>query len=527
MLKYRLLSASIALALGLGACGGGSSSSTGPTTSSTGVLVDDLIAGAQVFCDSNSNGVLDSGEAVVSTDDNGAYTFSPACEAPIVSVAGTGMDLTSLRAPRGHFRARANSQVVSPFTTMLVESGLTLAEFQAVMVKLGLGNIDPGSFDPTAPGNAAKLQTALAVAKLLNDLAAIVEANGGDAEAAFKAAATQLTMTLQNKTLTGASLFDDDTDLGDVIDAASDKAFDSVPDWKADTSGQKKSNAKKIAREGVSATSKAIRNASNHQDVEDSFRNEGTAHLIADTHLDDDNESSANAKQCKDDQNFSKAQFVYSTGNALKLIGASSTIDTTLTALAASGGVNTNGLSLGNITRIEMPLKDSGLALSKTGQKVQIGLEVTEVGGNRKLQILVDKVLLQRDTVHPGQAVVSVLQGAGLRFYARTASGIELYPAEPLRNNTANLLSNSSNGTVGIDLAVITDRLLSNFSSDANKTSLINKMLSDKGTFQVRVIVSDIDFRLANGTTLPTQKIRIVNTGQSLSGAGFTGRLVF
>ncbi len=71
MHQMRLLSASLVLAFGLAACGGSDSTSAPAVpvaSASSGVLVDDLIAGATVFCDDNSNGVLDAGEKSAVTE---------------------------------------------------------------------------------------------------------------------------------------------------------------------------------------------------------------------------------------------------------------------------------------------------------------------------------------------------------------------------------------------------------------------------------------------------------------------------
>ena len=109
MPQLRVLSASIVLALGLSACGGGGSSgpdSSGQTTpppvasATQGTLVDDVIVGGTVFCDGNGNRVQDADESVAVTDDAGKYTFDKACFAEIVSVAGTGFDKTTLKAPK-------------------------------------------------------------------------------------------------------------------------------------------------------------------------------------------------------------------------------------------------------------------------------------------------------------------------------------------------------------------------------------------------------------------------------------------
>ena len=140
MHQMRLLSASLVLAFGLSACGGSDSTSAPAVpvaSASSGVLVDDLIAGATVFCDDNSNGVLDAGEKSAVTDSAGAYAFSSACSSQIASVAETGYDLTTLKAPKGQFIAPAGSGVVSPFTTLKVVSGLSDTDFQAVLSGLG------------------------------------------------------------------------------------------------------------------------------------------------------------------------------------------------------------------------------------------------------------------------------------------------------------------------------------------------------------------------------------------------------
>lgn len=80
MHQMRLLSASLVLAFGLAACGGSDSTSAPAVpvaSASSGVLVDDLIAGATVFCDDDSDGVLDAGEKSAVTDSAGAYVSRP------------------------------------------------------------------------------------------------------------------------------------------------------------------------------------------------------------------------------------------------------------------------------------------------------------------------------------------------------------------------------------------------------------------------------------------------------------------
>ncbi|MEY4754375.1 MAG: hypothetical protein RJA44_2050, partial [Pseudomonadota bacterium] len=125
--------------------------------------------------------------------------------------------------------------------------------------------------------------------------------------------------------------------------------------------------------------------------------------------------------------------------------------------------------------------------------------------------------------------------GAGMRFYARSGSGVQMYTSEPIRNLAANTLSNSGTGKVGIDLKVIMDRLfssttLTNTGTGTTNTALLNDLLDKKGDFDVKVIVTQADFRYSNGTTLPysTINLKISPTkGLSIGGSGFTGHLTF
>lgn len=517
-LNKTLLVLSLTAALGtLVSCGGGGGGSAGgggavTPSATTGTLVDDLVAGATVFCDSNDNQTLDDGEMTAVTGDDGTYTFSAACTAPVVSVADTGLDRSSLRAPRGHFRARAGSSYVSPFTTMLAESGLTLDEFKAVMTKLGLGSVDPGSFNPVA--DTATKRAAAAIVKVFNEIAAIAQANGGDAATAFRSALTAFVGYVNTHPVTG-SVIDDDTALAGAIDAALTAGFSGLT-WD-DTA---RANAKRIAAESLKTLARAIKNAASDGDAEDAFRNEGTSALLDDTDLHDNDAVGSAVNQCQDHDNWRKPRYVYALGDVLTLIGSdTSSTDFTLTALAT--GVSTP-LTLRTLARVEMPLRDAGLALPKNGVKAQLGIEVTEVGGNRSLKLVVDKVVLKPA---PGGLVNAVVDGgAKLDFLAVSSSGVELYPVRPLTNLSRNVLS--SGDVVGIDLSVITDRIASAFASDSAKTALLDRLLDSTGTFQIKVVVSEIDFRKADKSKLAFDSVRL-SGGKKVYGASFTGRISF
>ncbi|MFC5474718.1 hypothetical protein [Paraherbaspirillum soli] len=166
MIEKKITVLSIAVALALTACGGGGSSGTGtgsvggtPATATTaaGKAVDGYLSGASVLCDANNNGVADAGEAVVVTDAQGNFTFSPACSSTIVVSGGTSID-TGLPFA-GTLKAPAGSTFATPLTTLMVSGGLSAAQ---VAVALGLpAGTDVSQVDPVSNSDLYKKTLAL------------------------------------------------------------------------------------------------------------------------------------------------------------------------------------------------------------------------------------------------------------------------------------------------------------------------------------------------------------------------------
>lgn len=498
MPNLRALSAAILIAFGLTACGGGSGSST---TSSSGVLVDDLVADATVFCDSNSDGTWQTGEAQASTDDNGAFTFSPACEAPVVSLAGTGYDKATLKAPRGSFRARAHAAVVSPFTTMQLASGLSEAQFRAVLVKLGL-DVDASTFNPAT--HASLGPTAAAVIKILNEIAEIVESAGGDPAVAFEAAAGAIVSYVNAHSASG-SILERDLDLGDLIEAAAKAGFASVPS--ATWSDTARANAAKLAREGLVLLVKAIKGHARYADIRDDFNNGAVNGIVSDTDLEDSTGFEAARNRCRDNDNVGRAQYVYASDDSFTLAGPSLTGGSASYSLAQFGaGIDLTGHSLGSLTRLELPLQATTLALPKNGARIAVALEVEEVGGgNRLLQVLIDRLVLKRDKT-TGHVSASITDKSELYFYARSASGIEIGTGKQgFEDIDAGLLSSSQSG-VALDLQVLAARMKGKYPAQVD---LLDKLLNATGTFKVRLVVNELDLRHADGARFGTRKIAV------------------
>ena len=116
--KLRLIPAAAAAVL-LAACGGGGGDgdkvATG--TPSSGRAVDGYLSLAKVVCDSNDNGIAETGEPVTYTDLKGNFVFDTGCAHGVLASGGTNAD-TGLEFV-GQLRAPAGAAMVTPLTTLV------------------------------------------------------------------------------------------------------------------------------------------------------------------------------------------------------------------------------------------------------------------------------------------------------------------------------------------------------------------------------------------------------------------------
>jgi len=202
-----------------GGSGGGGSGSGGTTFSGT--VIKGPLVNAFVFLDENGNGLFDAGEPNFTTSSTGGFSISSSAANPklIVTTNDQTIDTTTGTVLSGMtFKAPTGASVVSPLTTMMEETGLSVAQIKSV---LGLpASVNPLTFNPYAPGvnTADALAAEQASAQTMATLAAFAAAAAGTGisqQDAFAAALSALSTVMQSKSSSGASL-----DLSDATDLA-------------------------------------------------------------------------------------------------------------------------------------------------------------------------------------------------------------------------------------------------------------------------------------------------------------------
>ena len=166
--KLRLIPAATTVCV-LAACSGGGGSGGIPTPIPTsGVVVDGYVKGAKVTCDTNNNGLTDTGEAFVFSIATGAFIFPQGCASPMLSSGGTSIDTDLLFV--GLMRATAGAKVISPLTTLVAHGATQDQVNHALGLTAGtaLNTLDPRAQNANGElVNPDLLKKTLAVQQLL------------------------------------------------------------------------------------------------------------------------------------------------------------------------------------------------------------------------------------------------------------------------------------------------------------------------------------------------------------------------
>ena len=184
-------------ALSLSACGGGGGGGTTPIETSTvvnGSVLKGQITNALVFSDLNSNGIFDTAEPSAFTDENGNFNLTTSdASAKLIALGQVGSidKSTGASAENIDFSGTSSGTVISPFSTVITEGGMTSEELAD---SLGLGDVDLLNFNPFAAGVDAT--TALLVEKTSHQLENVInsftEVTKGSGLTAAQAKATAL-----------------------------------------------------------------------------------------------------------------------------------------------------------------------------------------------------------------------------------------------------------------------------------------------------------------------------------------------
>lgn len=519
--RWRWLPAAWLIGIGLTACGGsGGDGQQADGSVTRGVLVDDRVVDAVVFCDRNGDGTLDDGEPSTRTDTSGAFVFSPACPAPLASVAGTGYDLTLLKAPKARWRAPAGSTVLSPFTTLWMTSGLDLADFQALLARLGLPGVDPRRFDPTVDEDRAG--TAAALNKIVHDVVEIAEAAGADPQVAFQAAQVAL---VEQARSAGADPWGEGSALGDLIEAVATRAFASVDP--AVWSETARRHAASIARDGIAVVVRRVRERRSVEAAHDDLNNGGVLGLVFETDLEDADRVREARERCRGDE-LRRAQYVHADRDRIGFVGPAAQVrDVTLVQFDA--GLDLRGSSLAALRQLHLPLRATSLGLPRHGARVTVGLQVEQEDGTRLLQVALAPVVLTREAAS-GQVRARLGERAVLYAYAGTPGGPQAGSGrEGFTNLDATLIVPGVDG-LGLDLQVLLRRLKAEMPA---ARPWLERLADARGTFKLRLVIGELDLRKQDASRFGIGRVAVRLPGDALhsayrvNGTALVGRITF
>ena len=181
------------MATALSSCGGGGggSGSTTQNVNYTGAVVKGPLQNALVFLDTNGNNIKDASEVSVLTDAKGNYSFSAPSGSYnlIATTTSNTIDTSSGEILDGvTFKAPKSSSIISPITTVMVETGLSK---EKVSESLGIAGVDILTFNPFDEG--VDEQKALSMEKVshqtlltINAISSAAKDSGIDEDKAFE-----------------------------------------------------------------------------------------------------------------------------------------------------------------------------------------------------------------------------------------------------------------------------------------------------------------------------------------------------
>ena len=474
----------IAVAAVLAGCGGGTEEDSPAPTPVSGKMVDGYVSGATVFCDLNGNGTLDAGEGSTTTSATGDFVLAAGCSAKLVGSGGT--DMATGHAFTGRMQAPAGSTVITPLTTLLATSTLTAPQL-ATLLGLPAGT-DVRTADPANGQNAELQKKTLAVQQVMSNLTKLLAEKTGStdtstlyASVAAGVAATLVTAAASPTASTDAPLISSTGVVNDTLLSTIVKELPAVRTLTNITAADLDATINVIAAEAQT------------------FAQASTQDLVAlATQLQNPVKPSPSSSAA--------SSYLSMVSDSVKLNGSSTTLS------AFQQGTTVSGLS------------SIGLNLAVTGTPAadttgSMALQLTERGGSsRKLQLMIDQVNLKVSA--SGVVSVSVPTGAKVYAYGHMANGTDV-------NLTLSDLSFTPISVVDNGFTLNYTNMVQKVLASAQNTSRVTaeQFVALKGTFDVKLAVSKLNVRKADGSAFNNQTISVTNSSQSVTGAGFEGVL--
>lgn len=527
---------SIAVALAVTACGGGGSASV-PPSSSSGLAVDGYLSGSSVLCDTNNNGVADAGESKALTNSLGNFTFSPACASTIVIWGGTNSDGTGNF--KGLLKAPAGSTVATPLTSLMVSGGLTAAQ---VATALGLPDgTDVSKTDPVT--NAALHKKTLAMQQIIqqvaNTLGGLAGTNNSDAiQAIYSQVAKAVASTLAANST---------TPLVDTNGNVSSSLVSSIVKKSVENVASTTDTALATAKAGIGTFSASrvaelisgaiVTQATTLVNVSDANLVAQATSLAANLTIANTATQSASLLASTSTANLTTLAEALTSNDITKITDAANVLGVTLVNLDKTSNylsivndsikLNATSYTLSQfLTGITLAAKPdtisfayamNGKPIPAGGSLVSVGLEMTETSTGRVLQVILDQVNLV-DT----NGTLSVAVPAGAKLYAYGKTSKDASANMTFSNDVANQLITTSGTSLEFNLTNVLNSIESK--AAAQPGSPFANLLNVKGTFTLKVLVSNMDIQSATTGAVKGLSVLVTGSDKSISGLGVEGK---
>ncbi|MDH4390384.1 MAG: hypothetical protein QE285_03040 [Aquabacterium sp.] len=451
-------------------------------TAVRGVMIDGYVSGATVFCDSNGNGSFDSGEVSATTDPVGAYELAAGCSSDLVGSGGTNTD-TGFPFD-GQLMAPVGSTVMTPLTTLLVGSGLTVAQLAELLGQPA--GTDITKIDVANGQNIDLFKKTLAVHQMLDSISRLSASKSGETN--LKAVYARVVSDFAKSLATQASGSTFISAAGDINSTMLSAIVRGLPD---------------ILRMNLSASdAEAAADATVNALAAEAqmFTKSTTTDLTA------------LASLTRTLQNPARQPLdVGATTNHWALSNDSLTLNGVVARLSDLS----TGATLSGLDTIGIDLRVVGNPASESVSSV--ALELVERGGEgRKLQLMIDEVSMKLDA--QGQLQVAVPPTAKVYVYGYTTNGTEVNLT--IADLSFSPIRVTNNGfTLNYDNMV--RKVLTN--TDASARTTAERFLAITGSFDIKVVIDKVNIRKSDSSAFTNQTVRMTNTSKSVTGAGFTG----